>query len=586
MKMSIILILSSIITIGLSQEASSPATPLIDGLLVSGGTGLRTLSANWILLVALDAPIPPSGLADQIQVVRSSISTVTKEYGITDAVQETWMDRLARMDPTTTGHTHHRYRRGLFDMGGMIIHKIFGLATDDQIKKYQKILNSLRLNMNDVIHVVPELITAVNQSRQYIRENRAKLQQIETHQEEITKYIEQLRVQGISYRTRITSLEIRQEMDRIMQALELVSDVYQQERAAYHVQRAALEVGHLTEDLLPPRTLEDILNQAISQGYHIVTQLEWYYQHLEVKPIFSESDNLLYQVIIPLIDNEQYLQYKIQTFPVPYINSELSAKLEVPEHLGFNTETGELFLPQFCQGENPSVCRSGPVYQSNRLQCPRGVLTGVKALNKYCTVEVVKGTNTTQITEIDINTYVMTTWGEIIIERCAGVNEKSYMLSANTYILKVCSTCSISGHNWAIHGIEEENINKHIRQEIITLPSKLNITKSLNKADLPQLFLHADKNVEMSAIQNVPIHLRSDLFRKGQLKQNKGHLTWIHLGVTMLIVLLSLTVVGYLAFKHVYCNLKMLKQKYYIPTPAPVPKVPEEVELTQIDVTN
>ncbi len=117
-----------------------------------------------------------------------------------------------------------------------------------------------------------------------------------------------------------------------------------------------------------------------------MTQLEWYYQHLEVKPIFSEQDNLLYQVTIPLIHDEQYLQYNIQTFPVPYKNSEMSAKLEISGHVGFNTQTGDLFLPMFCIGMHPTVCRSGPVYQSGRLNCITGILTGVKSPTEYCTV--------------------------------------------------------------------------------------------------------------------------------------------------------------------------------------------------------
>ncbi len=38
---------------------------------------------------------------------------------------------------------------------------------------------------------------------------------------------------------------------------------------------------------------------------------------------------ICYRVKIPLIHDEQFLQYMIQTFPVPYQNSAVSAQLEL-----------------------------------------------------------------------------------------------------------------------------------------------------------------------------------------------------------------------------------------------------------------
>ncbi len=62
----------------------------------------------------------------------------------------------------------------------------------------------------------------------------------------------------------LTRLEVRQIVDRIITTLELAGDLYQQEQRLYHNQRAELEVGHLIENLLPPRVLEEILQQALS----------------------------------------------------------------------------------------------------------------------------------------------------------------------------------------------------------------------------------------------------------------------------------------------------------------------------------
>ena len=136
------------------QEASSPAKPLVDGLLVTGGTGLRTLAANWVLLVALDAPLSPPGLAEQIQKVRSTLDELCDQYGISQGFLNSWVDRLTRIDPTEQT-LDHRYRRGLLDIGGLILHGLFGVATDSDIEKYQDILSDLRVDTNAIMHILP-----------------------------------------------------------------------------------------------------------------------------------------------------------------------------------------------------------------------------------------------------------------------------------------------------------------------------------------------------------------------------------------------------------------------------------------------
>ncbi len=103
------------------QEASSPAKPLVDGLLVTGGTGLQTLSANWVLLVALDAQLSPPGLAEQIQKVRSTLDDLCDQYGISQGFLNSWVDRLTWIDPTVQT-LDQRYRRGLLDIGGLVSH--------------------------------------------------------------------------------------------------------------------------------------------------------------------------------------------------------------------------------------------------------------------------------------------------------------------------------------------------------------------------------------------------------------------------------------------------------------------------------
>ena len=117
-------------TVNTMKNTPSPAVPLVDGLMVTGGDGLRTLAANWTLLVALDVPLPPPGFAAEIVEVLQIMGTILEEYatlGITEAIYGTWQDRLAYMMPTV-GAGQPRPKRGLFNLGGMILHGLFGVV--------------------------------------------------------------------------------------------------------------------------------------------------------------------------------------------------------------------------------------------------------------------------------------------------------------------------------------------------------------------------------------------------------------------------------------------------------------------------
>ncbi len=91
------------------------------------------------------------------------------------------MDRLTRMDLGMESN-NHQHQRGLFDIGGVLLHGLFGLATNKQIRKYRSIIKKLRANTVEIMHVVPELITVVNQTRQYVKANRVKLIDLQAHQ--------------------------------------------------------------------------------------------------------------------------------------------------------------------------------------------------------------------------------------------------------------------------------------------------------------------------------------------------------------------------------------------------------------------
>ncbi len=146
-------------------------------------------------------------------------------------------------------------------------------------------LMEVKSNINSIKHFIPELTTVMNQTGIYVQENRHRIAEVEEHQEAIDAYLEQVDYEQHSMAARLGRVEIRQTMERVLTALEIVGELYRQKKRVYHTERAALEVGNLTEDLLPSAVLEEILQQAISQRFEVVSQPESYCQTLIIEPI-------------------------------------------------------------------------------------------------------------------------------------------------------------------------------------------------------------------------------------------------------------------------------------------------------------
>ncbi len=152
-----------------NKKASGPAVPLVDGLLVTGRMELWTLTANWILLIVLDAPLPPDDMATQIHQLEANLTILCQMYGINPSYLSSWKNRLQWVD-NMAGHSHFRVWRGLFDLGGIILDGLFGVATKEDLSKYDKVVAALRKDTNAIIHIILKLTSAMSQTRIYVQE--------------------------------------------------------------------------------------------------------------------------------------------------------------------------------------------------------------------------------------------------------------------------------------------------------------------------------------------------------------------------------------------------------------------------------
>ena len=76
---------------------------------------------------------------------------------------------------------------------GQILGFLFGTATQDEAYKYTAATRQLQQKVGNVMHITKGLLTVVDQSRTYIRQNHHALIDLQHHEREIGKYVESLR---------------------------------------------------------------------------------------------------------------------------------------------------------------------------------------------------------------------------------------------------------------------------------------------------------------------------------------------------------------------------------------------------------
>ena len=186
--------------------------------------------------------------------------------------------------------------------------------------------------------------------------------------------------------------------------------------------------------------------------------------------------------------------------------------LQTNSHYRIDTITGGLFKPQRCVGHDSIVCHTGPIYDVELLKCEHGIILGQKELFRACKMKIVSSDNKSVVTQVDINQYVLSTWGEMVTVRCPGKAEQATKLLPGVYNIACLPHCHIDGKFWAIHGTSEIHASRHIRLPPVTLNHDLEVFKEIALHNVPKLYpqLETDndyvvKNVDPASLQMVPV---------------------------------------------------------------------------------
>ena len=493
-------------------EGPTAGTPehLPDGVLVTGGDDTRNHVATWTVLVTLEAPRGEPRLLDKLRGFRETLRSHHELNALSNITREIWEQRIREIESTmtTVAPGDVRVRRGLLDIIGDISNKLFGIATEQEVMESRVRIASVRKSNRRISHLVNKLVTIINQTHDQVKQNSKHIREFDQYIALVEREIHIIRVKMQGRVEEIDRLKSTVETDRVLSAIEAAHNNWLRQVELYHRQRASLEMGRLTEDILPTKALIRILEQARRKNLYAPSAV-WYYMNIRILPMWEDEQRLVFRAQLPLSDNLNYLRYHIWTWPVPGNDSSISVQLQVPNDIAFDTKTGGIFQPTACQGSKPAICRSGPIYDRSRLRCPRGVISGEDALRQKCRVTLTKTTEqTASVTELTPGTILVRTLGESYSMHCAGEAEKRGELPKGLHIIRLKPRCWTRGDGWTVAGLIHYNSEEHVTLPMIKIPP-MTLTRAIRNKTINRHFerphwqaLGELRDIELSTLAN------------------------------------------------------------------------------------
>ena len=149
-----------------------------------------------------------------------------------------------------------------------------------------------------------------------------------------------------------------------------------------HDARVTSFMGKVTEDVLPPQVLENVLHSAKA---HKILPLYWYYQALKVDYVFEHDNMLICKIHLPILNDELFNLYDIHSFPLRKGDTYFRVYHDV--QIALSSVNGDAMFAENCIGRNPVVCNAAARYEANQFTCIHGLINNDKIKQRACPVE-------------------------------------------------------------------------------------------------------------------------------------------------------------------------------------------------------
>ena len=417
-----------------------------------------------------------------VEEVRAGIQTVGSRTTAEDQkIWETRLDALLRLvhkaGEAVLGRTsrsierrRRRVRRGLLDIVGEAGKALFGVATQRDVSDICRSVKQAEKDTAIVYHRMDKMLSVINQTRKYVRENRKDIEQLQQHQQalqtrllEYGDHLSQLDIQ-------VDRLTVARLIDNLIAQLELIAEEFQQQWRIFRQQKHELERGWLTESTLAPTELESMLRKLRSQGYY-TPRAEWYYENLQLTPSWSSDSRLTFKVDIPAAGLTEYLKYGLLYFLV-LAKDNFIRKVNALNSVAINTESGSMISSMTCFGEEPEMCL--PSKEVIVHTCEYGLLTNGDV--KDCPIEIFQKTRSSDIVRVDTDSFIVSPYEELhITKRCRGLEPLTLVISKPTKI-SLIGDCTLETPDWRVSGISRGQDTLRYDSQVLTFNRTLNFT--------------------------------------------------------------------------------------------------------------
>lgn len=427
---------------------------------------------------------------------------------------------------------YQRAKRGLFNLGGKIMHWIFGLIDEDTAKEYDQKINELgnttkrehEIQVEQLL-IIKETIKMSNESfnllNDKLNDTRKRLFEIENY---TVKNIQQLKLdERFLELTNIAQLIIMEHTRLSSQILNSLESTVKGKISQL------IPLQTLVEDI---RKLAQVLSESQKMPIHMQTE--------DVLHIFKFStiraaligNRLLIEMTIPVVERKEYSLYR--SIPVPIkIKEQTQIVSSQPQYFLISDDLHEYILIDEDEYLTAKTNREGEmifspaqnVHFTHDNSCEISILMSPikNSIKKVCKKNLIPSAVYFVAIELNSIYYIHTEKKLHILERCNGKPATMHLLSTSGY-LKLDKKCKISTDSISIrphfntridspeiiklsettNNITLETLSEIVEEipPLVTIKSGNNILIQNHNEDYQKLMTKTDKLIKESTYAN------------------------------------------------------------------------------------
>ena len=490
-------------------KSSVKIKPLESGLHLTRTDSVHLVAAYWRLIIIIQPPMAYrnytfSGQVAEIQRYLHDVCYVTPycDGGVASHLE--WrlaaVRDLLQIESIKQGF-EKRKKRGLFNVGGWLLGKLFGVATNKDLHKLKELVMKGYEQRQVIAHKVNELTSFYNQ---LAREENITRQVLSDHENSLILLRRELNASRAVDNEQNNRISANYKMILVAELVSLIErrqQLLQNQIDRYREQRMALEAGRLTESVLPRSDLQQILVQAEKKGYD-AAPMEWYYEHCLVRPVWETSEGLSFIVELPMF-TESVTGYHLDAHPTLQVDTGNWVTLVTQEYVGYNEQNGEIVKLRGCHGHYPTLCEADLIYRTG-LPCERSIITGSSSGISKCNVRI-QTPKETVIHSVGINQHLITTLDGILETRCQGEPTVHHNVTPGTLLVQFnANDCQIQGSSgWILDSVDvvQEKLKLQDSFELNLSPLKLPVIPPVK--ELPVEAQHQLHQVEGISLEKL-----------------------------------------------------------------------------------